>query len=532
VRVKPWAAYLAVGAVAVGGYVASPAGGRALLEVGVGASAVAAIAAGVRRHRPAQPAAWWLLGAGTGVIVLGDAVFYGRKLVWHAPPFPSVADGFYLAGYLLVAAGLLVLIRRRSPRRDWAALLDGMIIAVGVGLLEWVLVAAPSIRDTSLDLAQRSLALAYPACDVLLLALAARLIIVPGRRSAAYPLLLAGLGFVLLADVLVAVGAFAEAQAGGVGLAEAGFLVAYVLVGAAALHPSMVALAEPAPPRPARGGGARLLALGAACLVAPCLLVVQGVEGAGIDVGAIAAGWVALLALVAARVVGLVRDIGRAEAERRRLLDRTVQAAEQERVQIAADLHDGPIQRLTALSFELERVRRRLAGAGATVGVERLERAQETLSAEVQRLRELMASLRPPVLDEVGLEAALRDHVHAFARRSGVACEVRLALGGPLGADLETVLYQVAQEALLNVARHAHAARLRLDLAADGDRVELEIRDNGVGFAPLPSSVLVREGHFGLVGMRERVELAGGRFDLASRPGGGVTIRARFPAAA
>jgi signal transduction histidine kinase len=254
-------------------------------------------------------------------------------------------------------------------------------------------------------------------------------------------------------------------------LADGIHLAAYVLLGAAGLHPSMAGLSEPSRRRQARlgrgrapsdGDGlrpggldfgrsclsrARLLAMGAAALVAPALLVLQRLRGGDIEVMAVAGAWAALFVLVMGRMAGLVRAIERAESERRRVLDRTVQAAEQERMHVASELHDGPIQRLAVLSFDLERAKQRMLGNPAAVA--RVEHAQAALSAEVNGLRELMASLRPPTLDEVGLEAALRDHVGAFARRSGVDCSVRVHLDGRLDGELETVIYRVAQEALL-----------------------------------------------------------------------------------
>jgi len=105
---------------------------------------------------------------------------------------------------------------------------------------------------------------------------------------------------------------------------------------------------------------------------------------------------------------------------------------------------------------------------------------------------------------------------------------VRLALEGRLGSELETIVYRVTQEALLNVTRHANAKRLWLELEGIGDRVQLCIRDDGVGFDPMAGADLVRKGHFGLVAMRERVELAGGRFQLESSPGAGAVVRATF----
>jgi signal transduction histidine kinase len=304
------------------------------------------------------------------------------------------------------------------------------------------------------------------------------------------------------------------------------YLVAYLLLGAAGLHPSMAGLMEPARRRLARLGRGRLLAMGAAALVAPALLVLQSLRGGDLQVATVAGAWAVLFVLVMARMAGLVRTIERAEGERRQVLDKTVQAAEQERMHVANELHDGPIQRLAVLSYDLERAKQRMLGNAAAVA--RVEHAQQVLSGEVQGLRELMASLRPPTLDQVGLEAALRDHVGEFARRSGVDCSVRVDLDDRLDRELETVVYRVTQEALANVARHAEAGRLWLELEADGDEVDLEIRDDGVGFEPVASSTLVRDGHFGLVAMQERVEMAGGRFQVDARPGAGVTLRAMF----
>jgi signal transduction histidine kinase len=351
---------------------------------------------------------------------------------------------------------------------------------------------------------------------VLLLALAARLATTPGRRTAALRLLIASLAVTMAADTLFS----ALALSGSATVVTDGlYLIDYLLLGAAGLHPSMAGLSEPARRRVARLGRGRLLAMAAAALVAPALMVLQRLRGADIEVAAITGAWAVLFMLVMARMAGLVRGIERSEVERRNLLDQTMHAAEQERIRIAAELHDGPIQRLSVLSYDLERAKQRVLTNPAAVA--RLEHAQSALSTEVQGLRELMMSLRPPTLDEVGLEAALRDQVGAFTRMSGVDCSVRVALAGRLDGELETIVYRVTQEALLNVTRHARAKRLWLELEGVGDRVQLCIRDDGVGFDPAAGSDLVHTGHLGLVAMRERVELAGGRFQLESRPGKG-----------
>jgi two-component sensor histidine kinase len=392
----------------------------------------------------------------------------------------------------VLAAGLALLALSRSTVRDWAGLTDAAIIAIGFGLLSWVLVMVPYFQDPSLGLVQRLVSLAYPVGDVLLLALAARLATSPGRRTAAFRLLVASLIVTMAADTLFSVLSLSGAS---VAVTDGMYLVDYLLLGAAGLHPSMAGLLEPARRRQARLGRGRLLAMGAAALVAPALLVVERLRGNDLQATVIAGAWAVLFLLVMGRMAGLVRGIERAEGERRRVLD-------------------------------LERAKQRMLGNPAAVA--RVEHAQAALSAEVQGLRELMASLRPPTLDEVGLEAALRDHVGAFARRSGVSCSVRVDLAGRLDGELETVVYRVTQEALLNVARHAEAGRLWLELDSAADRVDLEIRDDGVGFDPQASSALVRDGHFGLVAMQERVEMAGGRFQVDTHPGAGVVLRAMF----
>jgi signal transduction histidine kinase len=520
-----WRSYLGAGALLAYVVLVLPAGPRAVLVIAVSASAALAIVAGIRRHRPPARAAWWLLAAGQGLFVLGDVLFSVNELILHIEPFPSLADALYLAGYPVLAAGLALLVRRRSSRRDRSALLDAAIIATGFGLISWVLVMVPFFRDPAMTLLELLVSLAYPVADALLLALAAALAVGAGRRVLAYWLLIGNLVVTLVADTAFSVLALRGADTAPTDL---GYVVAYTLLGAAALHPSMAGIAEPAPERRARLGRGRLLAMGAAALVAPALLVVERLQGTPIEAAAVAGGWAALFVLVAVRVVGLVREIERAERERRRLFDRTLRATEEERMQVAADLHDGPIQRLTALAYDLEAAKQRLLRDGQGEGAARLDQAQAALSAEVQGLRQLMVSLRPPALDEVGLEAALRDQLGAFARRSGVACSLRVALDGRLAGELETVVYRVTQEALHNVARHAQAGRLWLDLEEAGDRVRLEIRDDGVGFEPVPSSALVRNGRFGLAGMRERVEMAGGSWQIDARPGAGVTLRASF----
>src|SRR5215211_7047813 len=232
-----WRLYLGIGALATGVYHLLPDGPRAVLNVVVGASAVAAIAAGTRWHRPGRRLAWWLVAAAQGLFVVGDALFSVNELVLGIEPFPSLADALYLPGYPVLAAGLALLaLSRSSGRRDWAGLTDAAIIAIGFGLLSWVLVMVPYFDDPSLGLVELLVSLAYPVGDVLLLSLAARLATTPGRRPVAFRLLIANLGATFAADMVFSVLAL---QGASTAVTDGGYLAAYLLLGASALHPSL-----------------------------------------------------------------------------------------------------------------------------------------------------------------------------------------------------------------------------------------------------------------------------------------------------
>jgi signal transduction histidine kinase len=224
-----------------------------------------------------------------------------------------------------------------------------------------------------------------------------------------------------------------------------------------------------------------------------------------------------------------LHELATLEAERRRLLERTVEATEDERRRIAAELHDGPIQHLAAIVFRLEGLRASLERGDIPVqAVPTLAATQDELRDEVVDLRTMITQLRPPVLDQLGLEDALHDHLDIVRQDSGLDVTIRIDLADRLDADLETVLYRVAQEALTNIVKHAGAAHVWVSLSESGDAVTLEIRDDGVGFRPEEAPTLVQDGHLGLIAMRERVETVGGTWELHSAPGEGTVVRATF----
>jgi signal transduction histidine kinase len=233
------------------------------------------------------------------------------------------------------------------------------------------------------------------------------------------------------------------------------------------------------------------------------------------------------VALENGRLEKSLAHVTKLQKERAWLLERAVQAAEDERTRLAAELHDGPIQRLTALAYGMERTRLRLGRGETEAGGQLLGSLLDQVGSEIRSLRRLMSELRPPILDERGLQAALIDYVDEFRHRTEIECQVMADIEARLDSSQETILYRLAQEALINVGKHSRASKASLSLEARNGSVELEVTDDGVGFDP-SASPQARD-HFGLAVMRERVEMAGGRWELVSCPGAGTIIRASLP---
>jgi len=214
--------------------------------------------------------------------------------------------------------------------------------------------------------------------------------------------------------------------------------------------------------------------------------------------------------------LAFLRMLRRLEAERRRAGSAALRAQEEERARVARDLHDEVNQSLTGLLLRLEAVREAAPPA--------LEpEIAETRALASQAMRELLSlarQLRPTALDDLGLEAAIAGQVEGL-RRSGLEAELR-AEGdlSELDDDAQLVLYRVAQEALTNAARHGEAGRIDVTLRRAADRVELEVSDDGRGFAFEQS-----ERGLGIGGMRERALLVGGELTIESRPGQGTTVK-------
>ena len=236
------------------------------------------------------------------------------------------------------------------------------------------------------------------------------------------------------------------------------------------------------------------------------------------------------------RVVGFIgtdQDITerrQADAERRRLLGRVYEAQEGQDRRLAADLHDGHVQSLAAIGFKLEQARLRLGANGSPEVDELLWQVTKDLSNEVTSLRRTIGRLRPLVLVEDGLEAALREEAKSACNRAAlIACDVTSELDGRLDPVVETALFRVAQQALANVVDHASATRALVAIDCSGNGVTLRVSDDGCGFDPAHVQVLGDVTHFGLIAMRERVEALGGRFRVTTAPGQGTIVEAKVP---
>jgi len=228
---------------------------------------------------------------------------------------------------------------------------------------------------------------------------------------------------------------------------------------------------------------------------------------------------VALLLLGVPLLGVLTLRLTRASLERERLMRRAVESSEAERRRIARDLHDGVVQELAGTAFALSGTAR-----DASVSPElrdELQGSSQALRRLLRQLRSLLVEIHPPGLTASGLGAALED-LTAPAASAGIS--TRVSVDGVEGAPdhVVTLVWRVAQEAIRNAVRHAHAANLTVEVRGDEREVRLTVRDDGAGFDPSASA---RDGSYGLRGLQSLVEDGGGRVRVDSTPGDGTTVR-------
>ena len=198
-----------------------------------------------------------------------------------------------------------------------------------------------------------------------------------------------------------------------------------------------------------------------------------------------------------------------------------VTAREEERRRIARELHDELGQRLTALKMELSTLV--CSDAPDDRRASMLSMVDETIAS----VRRISTDLRPLMLDDLGLNAAIEWLAEGWERRMGISVRLRLCADDPpLGQSVSIALYRMVQEALTNVARHAHATKVKIAIWHEDGELVLTVRDNGVGFTE-PS--MYHDGSHGLMGIRERAYMLGGTMEIGNSPGGGGRIAVRLP---
>jgi PAS domain S-box-containing protein len=236
------------------------------------------------------------------------------------------------------------------------------------------------------------------------------------------------------------------------------------------------------------------------------------------------------------QVIAVIRNISRylherhqAESEILEVQHRLLDSQEAERQRLAQDLHDGPLQELHSLDFGLVALSRQFSEGQHQAQLMEMRLALQKVS---RQLRTLCQDLRPPSLPFFGLSAVIRSCAENFQQQHP---DLQIALNivndeQRLPERIRLALYRICQQTLKNVAQHAAATHVHISLQLDADQVVMAIEDNGKGFmVPKSWLELARQGHYGLIGCRERADAIGGRFEVISALGGGVKAQVLVP---
>jgi diguanylate cyclase (GGDEF)-like protein/PAS domain S-box-containing protein len=277
----------------------------------IGLSGVSGIVAGVAINRPSRKLPWLLLAGALACFTAGQVSFLVAQLIGTQLPFPSFADVLYLLTYPLYTVGLLIFIWWRTPDRDRRSLIDALTLIAGLALLSWIYLILPYVHSPGLSWLQKSVAIAYPLGDVLVLAMLARLLAPgAGRTRSVEFLTLGGLG-VLSSDVAYGLiqlhGGFHNGT-----VVDLGWAVFYAGWGAAALHPTMTELTKPVTQQPAQVSRVRLAVLMLASLIAPGVLFIESFGFRGGNLSVIAVFSALLYLLVLSRLADVAASHGRA----------------------------------------------------------------------------------------------------------------------------------------------------------------------------------------------------------------------------
>ncbi len=306
-----WGGWLALMGLAACAYILGGLTGAGWLHGSIvfnllGGGAIAALIVGARVNSPKRRLPWHLLAVGQAMFVTSDVLASNYERLFGVPlPFPSVADSFHLAFYPFLVGGMLLLIHERDESRDRSALIDALIVTMALATLLWVYLIAPYADDQSMTVLARTASIGYPAMDILVLGVVARMAAGSHRREASFIFLLTGAAILLIADTIFGAslleGTFSPRPA-----TSAGWAIFYVMLGASALHPSMRLLSEPGPESESGLTRARLALLGAASLTVPLIIVLRRALNEQVDIYVLIGASSVMFSLVLMRMAGIM----------------------------------------------------------------------------------------------------------------------------------------------------------------------------------------------------------------------------------
>jgi diguanylate cyclase (GGDEF)-like protein/PAS domain S-box-containing protein len=282
----------------------------------IGASSAVLILLAARSKPRSERAPWYLFALGQALFIAGDVVAYNHQFFFGTPlPYPAVSDALYLAVYPCLAAGLLLLVRRRLAGGDRAGLVDSLMVGVGVGTLSWAFLISPYAFDSSLLWPERLVSMSYPLMDLMLLTVAIRLAVGSGRRPFSLYLIVSSILALQVTDALYGWLLLHNGYTPGSGPLEIGWIAFYLLFGAAALHPSSAALTDLVSERSRGATRTRPLVFGAAAVAAPVTALVLTLKDDVQAVPLMLVATIVLFVLAVVRLLGLTHE--QAETARR-----------------------------------------------------------------------------------------------------------------------------------------------------------------------------------------------------------------------
>jgi signal transduction histidine kinase len=556
-------AYLSAGLAAIGVYFLLPWNStvQSVLYDLVGISSAVAILVGTRRHHPALSVPWYLFAAGMLAFSVGDILFNSYARIWHRdPPVPSAADVFYLGGYPLLAIGLVLLVLRMLSKDRRIGLIDAALLTVAFCVCHWIFVMHPILAGSS-DQVGKLVALSYPAMDVVLLAALVFLALTPARHTVSYRYLSASVVLLLVVDEVYSI---SPEDFAGTSWFDVGWLLSYVLWGAAALTPSMRDLSEPKPVHGPRLTAMRLVMLWVAIGTVPAVLIVERLAHRRIDAVALAIGSSALSGLVLLRLAGLVRSFdrlrrderaarGEAQSAHRQLLAQNEQLLEADRLKdefVALISHDLRTP-LTSIMGYLELIldddnlteEQRGFLSVADRNADRLLRLVNDLLF-VARFEAGQLDLHPTELD---LAAVVRQSVEEAKPRAtagGIQLTCDAGAVSAVQAD-KGRMFQLVDNLVSNAIKFTPAGGdVRVSVTPVNGVVRLEVADTGIGIEPQEQQRLFERFFrastasehqipgtgLGLYITRAIVEAHGGSIAVRSDPGAGTSFSVELPA--